>query len=60
MLITKKSGGRWRLKIMLEAEDPKYFETITIISSLNVKKTIQFKLFNSDKKISQNFNAYFS
>jgi len=40
MLITKKSGGRWRLKIILEAEDPKYFETITIISSLNVKKTV--------------------
>lgn len=60
ILLTKKSGGRWRIKIFLEAEEPDYFETITIISALNVKKTIQFKLFNNDKKSSANFIAYFS
>ena len=60
MLITKNSGGRWRIKIYLEAEEPDYFETITIVSSLNVKKTVQFKLYNIDKKSSAHFIAYFS
>ncbi len=32
MIISKKSGGRWRIKIILEAKEPEFFETINIIS----------------------------
>ena len=35
--LSKKSGGRWKFKILLEALDPDYFETITIVSQLNVR-----------------------
>ena len=59
-ILTKDSGGRWKFKMCLQSTDPDYFETITIVSQLNVKKTISFKLFNYDKKVSSPFKAYFS
>ena len=32
LIIERRSGGRWRVKVHLEAIVPEYFETITIIS----------------------------
>ena len=60
LLISRKSGGRWRVKILLEALEPDYFETFNIVSQLNVKTNVQFKLYNNDKKISSDFLAYFT
>ena len=45
MIISKPSGGRWKVKIQLEALEPDYFEVINIVSQLNVKKVVQFRLF---------------
>ena len=60
MIISKPSGGRWKVKIQLEALEPDFFEQINIVSQLNVKKIVQFRLFNNDSKQSSNFQAYFT
>lgn len=59
-IISRSSGGRWKFKMQLEATEPDFFETLTIVSQLNIKKTIHFRLFNSDKKNSNAFIAYFT
>lgn len=59
-ILSKPSGGRWKFKIVLIASEPDFFDTLNIISQLNVRKTIQFRLFNSDKKNSSPFTAYYT
>ena len=54
-----KSGGRWKFRIFLEATEPKYYDTLNIVTSLNLKKGIQFKVFNQDKSVKSSFKAYF-
>ena len=44
----------------MEALNPDYFDQLVIYSTVNVCKTIQFRLFNSDKNTCDEFNAYFS
>ena len=59
-ILSKPSGGKWKFKIGLVATEPEYFDVINIVSQLNVRKTVQFRLFNHDKKISSPFTAYYS
>ena len=59
-VLTKPSGGRWKFKINITATDPDFFDTLSIVSQLNVRKTIQFRLFNSDKKVSSPYVAYYT
>jgi hypothetical protein len=59
-VLTKPSGGRWKFKISLVASEPDYFDVLNIVSQLNVRKTIQFRLFNSDKKNSSPYVAYYT
>ena len=58
--VIRESGGRWRFKIGLEATNPDYFDTINIISQLNVRKSVHFRLFNNDKKAPSPFTARFT
>lgn len=60
LIVSRPSGGRWKFRLMLVATDPDFFDTLNIVSQLNVRKTIQFRLFNSDKKTSSPFAAYFT
>jgi hypothetical protein len=60
LVLTKPSGGRWKFKISLTATDPDYFDVLNIVSQLNIRKTIQFRLFNSDKKNSSQYVAYYT
>lgn len=58
--VKSKSNGEWIFKLELEALNPDYFDQLVIYSTVNVCKTIQFRLFNSDKNTCDEFNAYFS
>jgi hypothetical protein len=57
--IILKTGGRWKFKIFLESTEPKYYDTLNIVTSLNLKKGIQFQVFNQNKSIKSGFKAYF-
>lgn len=59
-ILSKPSGGRWKFKIGLTATHPDYFDVLNIVSQLNVRKTIQFRLFNSDKKVPSPYLAYYT
>ena len=57
--LIKKSGGRWKYRIFLEALPPKPDDHITISSELNQTTNLSFKLTNN-KKIFTRFNANFT
>ena len=55
--IILRTGGRWKFKLLLESTEPKFYDTLNIITSLNLKKGVQFKMFNHQK--ASTFKAYF-
>lgn len=59
LLIKKKSGGRWRFEVVLDASDPPVDDTITIESSLNQTSSVTFQLRNQFRQATA-FNAEFS
>jgi hypothetical protein len=54
-----KSGGRWRFRIGLESTEPRYYDTLSIVTSLNLKKGVQFKVYNQNKSERSSYKAYF-
>jgi hypothetical protein len=58
-VLSGQSGGRWRYRLVLVATDPEFFDTLTIVSQLGVTRSIKFRLYNSDKKVSNPFFARF-
>lgn len=54
-----KSGGRWKFKILLDSTEPRYYDTLNIVTSLNQKKGLQFKVYNQNKSAQASFKAYF-
>jgi len=47
--ILRKSGGKWKYRIVLEAFEPKPDDIITISSPLNKTTSVSFKLTNNKK-----------
>lgn len=57
--IILKSGGRWRFRIFLESTEPKYYDSLNIVTSLNLKKGVRFRVYDRDKNGRSAFKAYF-
>jgi hypothetical protein len=58
-LLNGQSGGRWKFKLVLNADKPDFFDTLQLVTGYAVTKTIRFQLFNTDKKNSTPFVAGF-
>ena len=59
-IISLSGGGNWKYKMLFEASEPDFFDTLIVRSKINVRKAITFRLFNYDKKNSSSYNAYFT
>ena len=60
ILVFKKSGGRWKFKISLEATQPDVDDLIIIRSPMNKTTSVSFKLTNISKKRMALFKSFFT
>ena len=60
IIIVKPTGGRWRFKVNLESTEPDIDDVIVITSPLNTNSSVQFRLNNSNQKVSSDFIAEFT
>lgn len=59
LIISRRTGGRWKFRVFLEATDPDEDDTLVIYSALNSTKSVSFKLTNRYKSFAS-FNAFFT
>jgi len=59
LVVNKKSGGRWRFEIQLEATEPQVDDVIKIEASLNRTASVSFKIHNQFDTVAP-FKAEFS
>lgn len=57
-LLTRPNGGQWKFRINLIASEPEDTDVIEIFSTIGKTSSVQFKLSNKFKKVS-NFKAFF-
>lgn len=47
LVVTKRSGGRWRWEMEIEAEEPDADDTIVVEADVNERASVAIQLFNS-------------
>ena len=55
--VSLANGGRWKYAVQFDVGEPKYYDTLNIVTCLNVKKGVQFRVFNCGR--GKSFRAFF-